>query len=172
MKKILTLLASLLVCVPAWAFNNTVAVTPAVQLAAYAAGSALGNLQTVPIFLPNSRYSGRLNAVWMANKAGAILPVTFYIFERNPTTSTCTDKVAFVLSAADVDKLAFAPFTMTPAVTTGTTVTTAQNLLVHSVRNKDVPLTNNLYMCAVVGGAGVTPASASDYIIKLNGEFD
>ena len=60
-----------------------------------------------------------------------------------------------------------APFALTPAVVgTGSTVTFAAQAQTLSVRNQDVPVSTNLYVCIVAGGA-VTPATTSDLVGKI-----
>ena len=156
---------------PAMAFNLSIAVQPTVQLAAYASGNSLGGLQTIPVFQQNGQYQGTLYGVSIANANAATATVTVYLFDTLPTATTCTDKAAFVLGAADVPKLAVAPFTLTPAAPTGTTRTFAQLAMIASVLNKDsAPRTPNLYACLIVGGA-VTPVSTTDYTLKIQGDL-
>jgi hypothetical protein len=81
--------------------------TPVVQAAAYSSGNAMGWLQSVSLLQPSK--AGVFNGLMIASKGGATTALTFYIFDTNPTASTCTDKVAFVLNAADVAKLAMRP---------------------------------------------------------------
>ena len=98
--------------------------------------------------------------------------LTIYIFDTNPVSSTCTDKSAFSLGAADVSKLAMAPFILTPAVVgSGTTATVAQQTQAISMQNRDNPFTGNLYVCIVANGA-VTPASTTDLVGKISGVLD
>jgi hypothetical protein len=163
----------LLTAAPSLAYDDSKSVTPTVQNAAYASGNSLGGLQTVSFFRLNAPNvaGGVLDAILLASKGGATVAVTFYIFDKAPTATTCTDKTAFAFGGADVDKLAVAPFTLTPAVTPGATITSAQLVQATSMRNKDTVPTANLYVCLVAGGA-VTPASTTDLVFKLSGAID
>lgn len=149
-----------------------VSLTPVVQAAQYVSGNAIGGLQTISPFR-GVNPTGILNNISVWSKGGSTTAITFYIFHSNPTASTCTDKVAFVLGAADVNKLlTFIPPVLTPAVIgVGTTATTASQQLPVSVRNQDNPSTINLYICAVYGGT-VTPASVSDLVFNFSGVRD
>lgn len=153
------------------AADDGVVFKPTVQNAAYASGNAIGGLQTVPL-LKNvtttvTRRSGILDAVWLSFVGGATTPVTFYIFDKLPTATTCTDKSAFALGTADIDKLAVAPFALTPAAPTGTTVSMAQLVQATSISNHDDVVTQNVYVCLVVGGS-VTPPTTADLIVKMS----
>lgn len=173
--KITRILAALLaasVSSMALAANDGIAVTPVVQNAAYASGNAIGGLQTVPFF--RSAYltpSGVLDAIEVISKGGSTTAITFYIFDTLPSATTCTDKSAFALGAADLPSLAVQPFTLTPAATTGTTVSSAQLVQATSIANQDNPRGRVMYVCPVVGGT-VTPASTSDLIFKYSGAMD
>lgn len=174
MKKIRVLAALLaaFLASSAMAGNDGVATTPTIQTAAYSSGNAIGGWQTVPFFRAvYLTHSGVLDAVQLMSQSGATTPITFYIFDTLPTATTCTDRSAFSLGAADVPKLAVQPFTLTPAPTTGTTVSTAQLVQAVSVANQDNPGARVLYACLVVGGT-VTPASTADLTFKFSGALD
>jgi hypothetical protein len=151
-------------------YNQNIANTPIVQNAAYSAGNAIGGLQTFAFFR-TSGGTGVLNNVSVASKGGSTTAITLYIFSSNPSGSTCTDKSAFSLAAADVSKLiAQTPVVLTPAVIgSGATVTFASQQAPVSVKNADS--TTSLYVCAVVGGS-VTPASTTDLVFNLAGLQD
>lgn len=141
-----------------------IAFTPTVQNAAYSAGNALGNLQTVPVFAPASGNSGIFNSFQIVSKGGSIVPMTVYIFSAVPAAGTCVDKTNLSLAAADMAKLAMSPFVMTPAVIgSGTPASAAQLNQVSSIRNADSPPTANLYVC-LVANATVTPATTTDLV--------
>jgi hypothetical protein len=145
-------------------------VTPTIQNAAYVAGNALGGLQTVSVFR-TAGGSAKLNNISLWSKGGATVNVTFYIFTSNPTSSTCTDKAAFSLNAADVAKLiATTPPVLTPHVVgSGTTDTADAWQSPVSMSNGDS--TTNIYVCLVAGGS-VTPATTTDYVFKVSGPRD
>lgn len=139
--------------------NVAVPTTPTIQAAAYASGNAVGALQTVAVFRTTNQPSGILNAISLAWKGTETTALTFFVFDTNPSGSTCTDKTAFSLATADVPKLALPPFTLTAAApAVGTTFTSAISAFSPvSVKNQDGSPTVNLYVCAVSGGA-FTPA--------------
>jgi hypothetical protein len=140
---------------------------PTVQNAAYSAGNALGNLQTVPVFARGAGNSGIFNSFQIVAKDGATTAMTVYIFETIPAANTCVDKTALSLAVADVTKLAMAPFVLTPAVVgSGTTISFAQLNQVSSVQNADSPPTANLYVCLVANGT-VTPGSTTNLVESM-----
>lgn len=140
-------------------FDAAMPVVPTIQNAAYVAGNAVGSLQTIQTFRNTTQPSGVLTAISLFFKGTESTPMTFYVFDQNPTSSTCTDKTAFVLNAADVPKLAFAPFTLTPTPPpAGTSATSATSTFSPiSVHNNDGATTTNMYVCVVSGGS-FTPA--------------
>ena len=184
MKRLLWAIAGLLF-LPTLAFAQVnlstefdVPVIPTIQNASYSSGNAIGNsgtngaLQTITPFR-SVQPTGILNNESIWSLGGSTTAITLYIFKANPINSTCTDKAAFVLAAADVPKLINAiPIVLTPAVVgVGTTATTAASQSPISIRNQDNPTTNKLYICPVVGGT-VTPASTSDLIFNYSGIRD
>lgn len=150
-----------------------VSLTPTIQAAQYVSGNAIGGLQTITPFR-GVQPTGILNNISVWSKGGSTTAITFYIFHSIPSSATtCTDKTAFVLAAADTSKLlSFNPPVLTPAIVgVGTTATTAAQQIPVSVRNQDNPSTTNLYICSVYGGT-VTPASTSDLIFNYSGIRD
>lgn len=152
-------------------FDVNISNTPTVQNASYASGNAIGGLQTIAFFRSSTQPSGILNNESIWSKGGSTTAITEYIFNANPTSSTCTDKSAFSLNSADVSKLiTIIPPVLTPAVVgAGTTDTTASQQTPVSIKNGDSTL--NLYVCAVVGGT-VTPASTTDLVFNFAGIQD
>jgi hypothetical protein len=151
-------------------YDKFVTNTPTVQAAAYAAGNAIGGLQTLSYFRGNGG-GGILNNISLWSKGGATTPITLYIFQTNPNTSTCTDKVAFSLGANDYAKMvAGGPIVMTPSSQVGTTASNASFQQPISVQNQES--STSLYVCAVVGGSGFTPASTSDLVFNFGGLQD
>lgn len=78
---------------------------------AYASGNAVGGLMTIA---GAARVSGSLGAagtggiltgLMMNSKSLQTTQVDVFLFDANPTTSTCTDKTAFSLATADFDKV-------------------------------------------------------------------
>lgn len=139
--------------------NVAVPVAPTIQAAAYASGNAVGALQSVSVFRTAGCPSGIMNSMLLAWKGTETVALTFYVFDTNPSGSTCTDKTAFSLAAADVPKLALQPFTLTAAApSVGTTTTYAtSSFSPTSVKNQDGSPTTNVYICTVSGGT-FTPA--------------
>lgn len=141
----------------------------AVQNAAYSSGNALGNLTTLSLFRTDANPGGIINSFAIQSKGGSTPTITVYAFDANPTATTCTDKSAFSMGAADRPHLiGGAPFTLTLAtVGTGDTATYAiDQSMGLQVRNQDATPTANIYVCLVTGTA-FTPASTSDITIKV-----
>lgn len=152
-------------------FHVSVATTPTVQAAAYSSGNAIGGLQTISVFRSTSTSSGKIDNIMIASKGGSTVGMTVYLWTTNPGGSTCTDKSAFVLAAADVSKMAaVSPIVMTPQLMgQGSTVTFASVAPTLTVSNAAV--STNIFMCVVVNGA-VTPASTTDLVITVAASQD
>ena len=166
---IAALAAALIPAAPSRAADDGVATTPTIQAAPYASGNSLGGLQTVPFF--RNAYlsdSGVLDLIALRSASGATAPIAFYIFDTLPVATTCADKTAFALGAADIPKLALQPFVLTPAAVTGASYTDAQLVQVQSVKNQDTPNGRVLYVCLVLNAA-TTPPSTTDITFKLSG---
>lgn len=149
-------------------YNDVLSVTPTIQAASYVSGNAVGALATVAVFRTVAQPSGILDVVGVSWLGTETAPLTFYIFNANPTGTTCADKAAFSLAAADIPKiLSIGPFTLTAAApTAGTTSTYAVSTFApFSVKNKDGSPTVNLYVCAVASTT-FTPA-VGDLTYKL-----
>lgn len=146
--------------------NENLTFTPTVQSAAYSAGNVMGGLQTVACFTAASIPSGIFDNFMIASKGGNTGAMTIYIFDTNPTASTFTDKSAISLNAADVGKLAFAPFILTPAVPQGATAAVAEYGVIRSLQNGDKPTTQNLYI-AIVANATITPGTTTDIVCNI-----
>jgi hypothetical protein len=150
-------------------YNYSTPVTPVIQASSYAQYAALGGLSTVIALRLPSYPSGILDGVWAAWKGGNTAGVTFYVFDKLPVASTCTDKMVFSMGAADIDKLALAPFSITPAVPNGSTFAIGEWTGTRSVANHDAATrTNKLYVCPVANST-VTPASTTDFVFKITG---
>lgn len=150
-------------------FNAMASSTPTVQNAAYSASNAIGGWQQVAAFRTTTQPSGVLDYVSVASKGGSTTALTIYGFTKSSAnlSSTCADKSAFSLAAADLSALIPGfPITLTPATTQGTTITSASSAVVVSVKNADSTPSTNLTFCAVVGGS-VTPASTTDLVFNF-----
>lgn len=148
--------------------------TPTVQNAAYSQNNAIGGLRTIRLPAPsNTTYSGFFLAASVEAQDGATTGIALYLFDSNPTATTCTDKSAFSLGAADVSKLITPAFTVTPAAQQGSTQTGASSAFSPPVgfRNADSPRLGVFYVCAVVA-AGVTPGSTTNYVMKYQVNLD
>jgi hypothetical protein len=152
-------------------FDASVLVQPTIQAAAYVSGNAIGSLQTVPVFRLVATPSGIMDGWVLRWKGTEVAPVTFYVLDAAPTVgTTCADKTAFVLGAADIPHLVLPPFTLTAAApAVGTTATSASaSFTPISISNKDTPTTTqNLYVCAVSGGSFTPAVGDLSYGISL-----
>ncbi len=78
---------------------------------AYASGNAVGGLMTIANAarvsgsLGASGTSGILQNVAVNSKSVQTAQMDIFVFDANPSGSTCTDKSAFVLATADFDKV-------------------------------------------------------------------
>lgn len=136
-----------------------VAITPTIQNAAYASGNCMGGFQLVPLGASTSV----LSSISVASQGGLATAKQIYVFNANPTSSTCADKGTFTIATADLAKLLYT-VSITPSVPTGTTKTFGQaaNLAL------GVPFGGSLYV-AVVETASETPASTTDLVLNFSG---
>ena len=156
--------------VGSYSLNNSIVTTPTIQNGAYASGNGVGGFQTVAFFRASSNFSGLLTqyeVMWAGTETTGL---TVYIFNKAIATSTCGDKAAVSLTAADLTNLATAPFTLTAAATTGTTQTFASQPFAISMQNKDASPGQNLYICMVSNGT-FTPA-VGDLRFTISGIVD
>jgi hypothetical protein len=168
MKKLLVLLALLFPTLAnAAMYDASTPVQMTVTAASYSASKALGGFYAVPVFRKGV-WSGRLNWASIRSSSGITPTLVMYVFNANPTGSTCTDTSSFSLAAADVTKLV-GTYSVTLAAPQGSTPTvgaTAMNLNL-SMNNNDTTLTNKIYVCIVAGSGGATPASTTDLSFML-----
>ena len=151
-------------------YNVNISSTPTVQNAAYSASDAIGGWQQITAFRTSTNPSGVLNYVQAISKGGSTVALTIYGFNKSSAglSSTCTDKSAFSLAAADLSSmLPGFPIVLTPVVSQGTSITSASQSILTSVKNTDNTPSQNLTFCAVVGGS-VTPASTSDLVFNFS----
>jgi hypothetical protein len=73
---------------------------------AYASGNAVGGLITLAAINRQSGASIYVQSVTVASKSAQTAQFDLVFFNANPTASTCTDKTAFSVAAADASKLA------------------------------------------------------------------
>ena len=150
-------------------FNTSV--LPTVQNAAYAAGQSLGGLQTISIGSTNG-LSGILTQIRVASKGGSTVGMVAYVWDKNPTNTTCTDKTNFVASQTDDQRLINVPILLSPALSVSAqdTSTRAQqgNLTANFVNSSS---NTDLYLC-LLANAAVTPATTTDLRINIQGIKD
>lgn len=153
-------------------YEFNASVLPTVQNASYTAGQSLGGLQTISVGTTNS-LTGILDQISVAATDGATTAIVVYVWDKNPTGTTCTDKTNFVVSQANNQHLIVgAPILLTPAlVASGQDVATyaaATNLtgnFVNSSTNTD------LYLCALTN-ATVTPGTTTNLRFNIQGIKD
>ncbi len=72
----------------------------------YAAGTCIGGLYEFPAFFTDGVDSGVIQKLLASfDSANLTAIIDAYVFKANPSASTITDGAAFVLAAADIDKL-------------------------------------------------------------------
>lgn len=116
MKRLLALalaLASLLagpaLAYPIQTVGSQITTQTAVQTvtasSAYASGNAVGGLMTLASATASNGSGGLLQSVIQYTKSAQTASIDVFVFKANPSSSTCTDKTAFSLAAADFDKV-------------------------------------------------------------------
>ena len=149
---------------------QTAPIVPTIQNSAYALGNVIGGKITVTIFRTTTQPSATLSQFMIGWAGTETVSITVYLFNKNPTGSTTTDKTAFTLAVADAQYLVTAPFSLVAAATPGSTQTFASQALTVSTQNRDTTATQNLYVVLTVGGA-VTPA-VGDLFFSISGSQD
>ena len=142
----------------------------------YTAGLAIGGLQTLTSFYNHTAsgtqfYGGILNGIQI-NLKGANQAAQFivYVWEKNPTSSTCTDNTAFVSNSADWP-YQVGPFSVTTAVpAVGTTMTSGFTPINMQLLNADSSQGFNLYYCVVANGSITLAAGDLNLIPRLNSQ--
>ena len=151
-------------------------VAQTVTASAYTTGNAIGGLMTVAGAARVSGTSGAsgtggvLTGLMLDSKSVQSVQVDVFIFDGNPTSSTCTDKTGFVLATADANKVVGVLTIPSTAVNgagwfsggTGSLGIPTYYPITYSLASS-----TTLYGCAVARGA-FTPASTSDVSFKWN----
>lgn len=153
-------------------FSQSVSLIPTVQNAAYASGNCIGGFNAVTV-AQTAGQSGFVTNVRLTSIGGLTTGMTVYLFDANPSASTCTDKGTFTLATADVDKLIAEPFAITPAAPTGTTSSFGSQANMGRPFVAGGATTSNVktvYVALVANGA-MTPASATDIHVRLGLAF-
>jgi hypothetical protein len=144
-------------CAAASSTGTTVTVTPTIQNASYVSGNCMGGFQTVAL----GATASVLNSASLSSQGGLATAKQIYVFDANPSGSTCTDKSTFTIATADLSKLVTS-FTLTPSAPTGTTKTIA----VSPNLGFGLPSGGTVYL-AIVESTTETPASTTDLVVKL-----
>jgi hypothetical protein len=152
-------------------YEFNASVIPTVQNASYAAGQSLGGLQTISIGSTNS-LTGILDQIQLSSKGGSVVAMVVYIWDKNPASTTCTDKTNFVASQTDDQHLITMPVLLTPALSvsaqdTGTRAL-ASNLTANFINSSS---NTDLYVC-ILANATVTPATTTDLRLNIQGIKD
>ena len=108
-------------------FSQQVADTPTITTSAYITGNCIGGFRSITV-AQNNGQTGLLTNFRIGSIAGLTPTIVAYGFTSQPTTSTCTDRSTFTLSAADFDKLIFSPSSGTLAVPANATTPTTIGL--------------------------------------------
>lgn len=151
-------------------YFETAPIIPTIQAAAYAIGNNIGGLQTVPIFTSTSIKTGKLTNIALTMLGTNEPALTLYIFSKNPTLSTFTDKGAFSIHNTDAQFLkkviTLTPFLL-PGITNAKSVYAEMSL---AMENKDTIPSINIYVAIEVGTA-FTPA-VGDMLLTFSGWRD
>src|SRR6185437_4572961 len=138
-------------------YEFNASVIPTVQNASYTAGQSLGGLQTISIGTTNS-LSGILTGISVESKGGSTTGIVAYVWSKNPTNTTCTDKANFVVSTVDNEALVNnAPVLVTPAIVASGQDTHTYAAATNMVGNfANGSANTDLYVCLLTN-ATVTP---------------
>lgn len=129
---------------------------------AYASGNAVGGLVTLSNAARVTSGSGLVQSVIIDTKSAQTTSTDVVIFNANPSGSTCTDKTAFSVAAADFDKIVGVAH-VTDWTSLGTpSVGQAQNLAMPFALSSGT----TLYACVVTRGTP-TYAATTDLSLAL-----
>lgn len=98
-------------------WTQQIATTPTVTASAYSAGNCLGGFNAVTV-VGNNGESGLITNFRVASVSGVTGTIQVYLFDSQPSSSTCTDHGTFTLATTDVDKLISNPVTDTVTLAT------------------------------------------------------
>ena len=147
---------------------------PTIQNAAYASGNCMGGFNALTV----ARTNGGgiiLDTFGLRSVGGGTTAIQVYIFNANPSASTCTDKSTFTINSADIDKIiAGGTFQLTPAATTGTSITFAyqSNMALSVIAGGSSGSGVQTIYYALVSTGTWTPASTTDLHVQVNGIQD
>lgn len=157
------LLALAVPMLPLPAGAQQMSVTPVVTNGAYASGNSLGGLVSFTVSTPVSA-TGILQSFAANSQGGATPALDIFLFNANPTGTTCTDKTNFALGAADdVKIIGVAQITSYIAAGTPTQGQAPQLAMTYLMGSGQT-----LWACVVTRSI-FTPATTSDitYIISV-----
>ena len=153
-------------------FNTTS--IPTIQNAAYASGNCMGGFNALTV----ARTNGGgiiLDTFGLRSVGGGTTAIQVYIFNANPSASTCTDKSTFTINSADIDKIiAGGTFQLIPAAVTGTSITFAyqSNMALSTIAGGSSGSGVQTIYYALVSAGTWTPASTTDLHVQVNGIQD
>ncbi len=154
-------------------FDKRTTHVPTVQNAAYASGNCVGGFNAVTL-TSGTGVAGLLQSLKLVSIGGSTPTITVYIFDSNPSASTCTDKSTFTLNSADVSKIIGAPFALTLVAPTGTTTTFGlqSNLALPFVEGGSSGSGVSTIYYGLVSGSTFTPASTTDLVVGVGASMD
>lgn len=133
--------------------------TPTVQNVAYSLGDCIGGFRSVSIAASNG--GPMYPTAFSINSTGGITgPISVYLFNANPSTSTCNDHNAFALSAADKNKV-IAYFSITLTTSAGTAATFGRQTFSPPIIATAAAGSQLMYY-GLIAGAALTPAATND----------
>jgi hypothetical protein len=134
---------------------------------AYVANNSVGGLQSLSVFRTNGG-GGTLGKIRVGFKGTSQTPnLVIYVWEANPTTTTCANGTPFSAGAADWPNLVDA-YSVTTAAPAGTTMTTGSVDIATPVKNRDGSSTTNLYVCVVTGSPLTTAANDMTLTLRVS----
>lgn len=155
--------------------------TPGVQIAQYVSGNCYGGIFGISLVTkngPNSTVTNQaftLNALKVSSVGGqSAVQMIAYVFDSQPTNSTCLDRSTFTLSSLDIPKLLAAPFPLTQGLQTGTSSTFAEQInMTRESYNHGVVVGpgSPIVWVALVSASTFTPASTTDLIVTAQADL-
>ena len=151
--------------------SGAISVTASPSSGAHAAGVSVGGLFQIP-FLRTNGNSGIISNVRSWTSWGSTASYVLRLWQKNPTSTTCTDGSAFVGSATDDANLISIPQVLqytAPLNTTGDAKTYAGIPAASiDVKNTDSTATQYVYACLVTNNSD-TPGASASILLSLSG---
>lgn len=147
--------------------------TPTVTASAYSAGNCVGGFNAVTI-ARISGGNGLIQNVILMSKTGLTPTLTVFLFNANPSSSTCADKSTFTLNAADLPKLITAPFALSLVAPNGATPSMAEfaNMARPFVAGGSSGSGVQTVYFGMTVAAAVTPASTSEFVVNIGADLN